>query len=465
MFFSLLTLLSALALAAVAGWFSIVGIMSIYAGAPLYSALVMGAVLEASKLVTISWLYRNWGYSGWFLKIPLTYFTIALMVVTSIGSYGFLTKGHLQQGAATIDNSAKVVRLDQQIAREQSVISDNETIITQLDTAVNSYIGKDKTDKAVSIRKSQDPQRKQLRSDISNSQKQIDEYNDEKLKLQSEVRSLQLDVGPIKYIAGLFYSDDTGDDKKIELAVKWFTLLIVSTLDPLAVILLIAANHTILRVKNEKEEIGQNAQTNTAGPTTTIRYPTNRYPTNGNEDNEISDPEKNTGNNTGEERAPWPSLETNVDLPDSAPPLVDEKTEIYTQVHATIYEDISDSLTNEETYSSVESNEIVQETTPIHEEVIEENNKDRTDNRQVDAEDHGRSIAKDFGQASQTDIVEPKPIPWIQQSGVLSGIVGQTQHFIPQQINNNQTQDSSPSPENNDKYSKSLSWLKEFTKG
>jgi hypothetical protein len=252
MIFALLTLLTALSLAAVAGWFSIIGIMAIYAGAPLH-ALVMGAVLEAGKLVTTSWLYRNWDYAGWRLKIPLIFFIAALMFATSIGVFGFLSKAHLEQTASTLDNSAKVERLDQQIAREKSIIADNERVITQLDSTVNSYIGKDRTDKSVRVRKSQDAQRAQLRADINTAQKQIDTFSDEKLKLESEVRKLQLEVGPIRYIAEMIYGVTDNATKNIESAVQMFTLLIVSSLDPLAVILLVAANQTILRIQNEKK--------------------------------------------------------------------------------------------------------------------------------------------------------------------------------------------------------------------
>jgi len=253
MILALLTLLAALSVAGVAGWFSIVGVMSIYAGAPLHAALVMGVVLEVAKLVTTSWLYRNWDTSSWKIKGPLVYFTTALMIATSIGVFGFLTKAHLEQGAATVDNTAKVERLDQQILREKSSIADNEKVIGQLDTAINSYLGKDNADRALSVRRGQAPQRKLLRNDIDAAQKRIDEYSDEKFKLTSQVRALQLEVGPIRYIAELFYGNGGDEVTKIESAVKLFTLLIVSTLDPLAVILLIAANHTFLRRQNEKE--------------------------------------------------------------------------------------------------------------------------------------------------------------------------------------------------------------------
>ncbi len=253
MIFSLLTLISALSLAGVAGWFSIIGIMSIYAGASTH-ALIMGVVLEAGKLVTTSWLYRNWAYSDWRLKAPLIFFTITLMLATSIGVFGFLSKSHLEQGSSTIDNAGKIERLQQQIAREKSTIADNDKVIGQLDATVNSYIGKDRTDKSVTVRRNQESQRQHLRTDSDAAQKRIDQYGDEKLALESEVRKLQLDVGPIRYIAELIYGATENTDKNIESAVRIFTLIIVSTLDPLAIILLIAANHTIMRQQMQKKE-------------------------------------------------------------------------------------------------------------------------------------------------------------------------------------------------------------------
>jgi hypothetical protein len=253
MIFELLTLFAALSLAAVADWFSIIGFMAIYAAAPA-PILIMGVVLALAKLVATSWVYRNWGIADWKLKVPLIGFVLALMVTTSIGTFGFLSKAHLDQGVSTADNSSKIERLDQQIAREKSIISDDEKVIAQLDATINSYIGKDRTDKSLAVRRSQAPQRKQLRDAIDIAQKRIDDYSDERLKLQSEVRKQELDVGPVRYIAELFYGAEKDSSKNIEAAVRIFTLLIVSTLDPLAVILLVAANHTLLRRRNEKDK-------------------------------------------------------------------------------------------------------------------------------------------------------------------------------------------------------------------
>lgn len=247
--FAILTLFSALSLASISAWFSIIGISTIFSGAQIAS-VIMGIVIECGKLVTTSWLYRNWKFSNWKIKIPLIFFTIIIMLATSMGCYGFLAKAHLSQNSSTVDNSAKIERLNQQISREKEVIVDDEKVINQLDTTVNSYIGKDKLDKSVTIRKNQTLQRTQLRSDIDSAQKRIDGITDEKFKLESELRKLQLDVGPIKYVSELIY----GENGNVESAVKIFILLIIVTLDPLAVVLLIAANHTLLRLQKLKSE-------------------------------------------------------------------------------------------------------------------------------------------------------------------------------------------------------------------
>lgn len=253
MIFAILTLLTAFALAGVAGWFSIIGIMAILAGSPMH-ALVAGVVIESAKLVTTSWIYRNWAYASWKLRSLLMFFTAIIMLVTSMGVFGFLSKAHLEQAAPTIDNGAKVEALDRQIDREKSTIANAERTLLQLDATLDSYIGKDRADRSVVIRRRQEPQRKQLKEEITAAQQQIDVYSEEKFELQSQVRELELKVGPIRYIAELIYGSENNSDKDIENAVKIFILLLVLTLDPLAVTLLVAANSTLLRLKNEKEK-------------------------------------------------------------------------------------------------------------------------------------------------------------------------------------------------------------------
>lgn len=495
MIFAILTLFSALTLAAVAGWFSIAGVMAIYAGAPMHAALVMGVTLELAKLITTSWLYRNWEHASWQLKLPLMYFLIALMVATSIGVFGFLSKSHLEQGSATIDNTAKVERLDQQIAREQSIIADNEKVISQLDATVNSFIGKDQANRAVVIRRSQAVQRKQLRADIDAAYVRINSFSDQKFELTAEVRALSLEVGPIRYIADLFYTDDVSDNVKVETAVKLFTLLIVSTLDPLAVILLIAANHTLLRLKNEEKALHTATVENTEVIATPPPAPSKNDSVEdsemgGNDQSQIVDSEDAlNGSNT-----PPREVENGATL-DVQIPGEETRTDVST---VTIIDKSID-----ETVNIVDTNDIIAETVdtplPVMSELAETIDEivlstDVTSSDDVKIEDsdtHMPVLIKtpeptrvDFRDDNESSddtaavgidsLPAVSPAPWAHQSTILRELLGDQPHFVPEPVIKKQLIDDIaieiPSKDledvakhsNRDKYPKALSWLKEF---
>lgn len=467
MLFAILTLLSALSVAGVAGWFSIVGVMSIYAGAPLNAALIMGMTLEGAKLVTISWLYRNWSTASWALKGPLVYFMVALMVATSIGVFGFLTKAHLEQGAATIDNAAKVERLDQQIAREKATIADNEKVIAQLDTAINSFLGNDKTDRALSVRRAQAPQRKQLRDEIQAAQKQIDVYSEERLKLTSEVRALQLEVGPIKYIADLFYGSSGNESSKIEAAVTIFTLLIVSTLDPLAVILLIAANHTMLRIQREKEEINKKSPG-------IIKHDIVEEKTNKDE-NTINPGQEETSytpNDTPLVLSPIPSKAVDEEIPK----IKTEKNikNVALDETAITNKTVLKHETADEIYLS-ELNDY-QSAGSLFPEFAGEYKKE--DDIEIETVVDNRETKILDIEPAPEEIESIKNVkytqPWAHNEEVLSGLLGNQPHFIPTRIDEPRKESVSESAKEktldklddklltDNKYPKALSWINEF---
>lgn len=489
MIFILLTFLSALSLAAVSGWFSIIGMISIYAAAPIH-ALIMGFVLESGKLVTVSWLYRNWSYSNWKLKSPLVIFTLILILANGIGGFGFLSKAHLEQGAGTIDNSSKIERLDQQILREKSTIDDDQKVITQLDNTINSYLGKDRADRSVVIRKSQIPQRKQLRDDIDASQKRIDEYSDQKLKFQSEIKKMQLDVGPIRYIAELIYGT-TGDvDKNIESAVRIFTLIIVSTLDPLAVILLIAANHTLLRRENEKEtQYSESTQ-----PSSTIQLQNSivREKRSSNKEElvkmdtndeitceEVRGHGAGVANSNFEEKISTVNHKNSqnyLEEPDKSKIFSDNylpsTTNIWVEKIPDI-KDISPLETKTETQIVVPGINYEEEKTTMESIFMEyKNTSTPVISSPVTSRVSNTRITKtEFPKEMELPKKEIKSvvIPWAQQESTLRELIGS--HFVPQKVIEEKIIDNLPqSPilnnksynHNNDKYPKVLNWLDEF---
>jgi hypothetical protein len=234
----------ALALSTVAEWYAIVGLMAIFASAPVPIA-IMGALLGAAKLVIASWLYRNWKEIPMLMK---TYFTISLLILmflTSMGIFGFLSKAHLDQAVPSGDIVAKLNIVDDKIKTAKENIDANRKALKQMDEAVDQVMARSNSetgaDKSVAIRRGQQKERARLQTEIASEQKIIGQLSEERAPIASEVRKVEAEVGPIKYIAAVIYGDQLGDDI-LEKAVRAVTMLIVAVFDPLAVLLLIAAN-------------------------------------------------------------------------------------------------------------------------------------------------------------------------------------------------------------------------------
>jgi hypothetical protein len=248
---------SALALSACAAYYSVMGLVAIFASA-VVPIFIMGTLLESSKLVVASWLYRNWKAVPVLLK---TYFTVALiilMMLTSMGIFGYLSKAHLDQAIPTGDVSAKLALIDEKIKTEKENINANRKELTQLDAQVDQTLSRTTeasgADRSIAIRRAQQKDRTRILNEIGQAQTKIAKLNEERAPIASEVRKVEAEVGPIKYIAALIYGDKPEDDV-LEKAVRWVIILIVSVFDPLAVLLLIAANWQQKRDQEENEPI------------------------------------------------------------------------------------------------------------------------------------------------------------------------------------------------------------------
>ena len=243
--FGIITLITGLALSIVAAWFAILGIMAIFAGLPMY-AMIMGIVVEAGKIIGVTWIYRNWEAKTK-LKYAMVPVVIVAMLLTSMGIFGLLSKAHIEQTAPVANNSAKIERLDKRITREQSEIADAELIIDQLDDTVRVLVNARKishpTEGSKVVRIAQQPQRDQLKQIINESMDSIDEYEDEKLSLNQELNELELEVGPVKYIAAIIYDDS---ENRLDEAVRIVIIAFIFVFDPMAILLLMAGNYTIM---------------------------------------------------------------------------------------------------------------------------------------------------------------------------------------------------------------------------
>ena len=256
---NIIMLLSALALSAIAAYYSIAGLAAIFAAAVI-PIIIMGSILEVSKLVVASWLYRNWEELPKLLKSYFLVAVVILMCLTSMGIFGFLSKAHLDQAVPTGDVQAKIELIDEKIKTEKEAINEARATLAQLDKQVNETINRTANatdtkaiDRSVQIRKQQSKERKQLYETIAAAQSQVASLQHEKAPLSQQARKIEAEVGPIKYIAALIYGDNP-DQNLLEKAVRWVIIMIVSVFDPLAVLMLVGYNWTIKRREPEAQE-------------------------------------------------------------------------------------------------------------------------------------------------------------------------------------------------------------------
>lgn len=249
--FIFLLLFSALAVSTVAGYFSIVGLMAIFPAAA-EPILAMGVVLEVAKLVTASWLYRYWNKTALAMKSYFTVAVIILSVITSMGIFGFLSKAHLEHSVSTGDNTLQVARLDRRIETEQRRIADAETVLAQLDNTVQTLIDYDRIrgdDGAIATRESQAAEREELNASIDAAVAAIDALSEEKLVLETEQLLIEVEVGPLLYVAEMIYGDT--DKETLDKTVRFVIILLILVFDPLAILLVVAANMSMKERKGE----------------------------------------------------------------------------------------------------------------------------------------------------------------------------------------------------------------------
>jgi hypothetical protein len=224
---ALLPFLTAIGLSGIAAYYSVIGLAQIFPGS-YWPIIIMGSVLEASKLVTVSWLYNNWSVTVRIMRYYLLTAIILLMLITSMGIFGYLSKAHLDTNIVVGANSVQLKTLDTQ-----------EKITKERLTYLLQRAG----DPATATKK--------IDIQIQETQAELKRISIEKLPLLSEENKLTAEIGPIKYIAELFYSKD--DPNFIDKAVRSVILIIIIVFDPLAILLLIASNQTYKRIKETVE--------------------------------------------------------------------------------------------------------------------------------------------------------------------------------------------------------------------
>lgn len=236
-----LVLLSGISLSVLAAFLSVLGMLAIFPGSPLIIGSVIASI-EFSKYVTAKWLHTSWSWLTLRYKIAASTILLVLMLLTSMSIFGYFSKQHLENNTNTGEISAQIEIINSKIELETQTIITSKKSIEQLNTVVDQVVARSDKESSIiranKLRNSQKAERKELLESINTSNTAIQKLNTEKFPLESENRKLEVEVGPLKYIASLIYDDVNSD--VLEKSVRWVIILIVLVFDPLAILMLLA---------------------------------------------------------------------------------------------------------------------------------------------------------------------------------------------------------------------------------
>ncbi len=254
-----LSLFTGLSISAVAIYYSVAGLIAIFSASPI-PIIIMGVVLEIGKLVATIWLKQNWSESPRAIKVYLMSAIILLMLITSMGIFGFLSKAHSDQGLMISSYTSKLLEYDEKIKFTQENIENKRRELKQMDEAVDQIMARSQdqagASKSVALRKSQQKSRDRISKEIEAEQKKISELNTEAAPLREKVRSVEAEIGPIKYIANFIYGDT--EEKILEKSVSWVIILLILVFDPLAIVLLLASQYSFQQIDSQEKSISRN---------------------------------------------------------------------------------------------------------------------------------------------------------------------------------------------------------------
>ena len=227
MLMTIITFLSALSISVIAIYYSVAGLAAIFAAA-VVPIVVMGVALELGKLVTAVWLHRYWKVAAWWLRTYLAVAVVVLMFITSMGIFGFLSKAHMDQNLVSGDAQARITIYDDKIKTQQDNVETARKALQQMDAQVNEMLGRSNNtngaERAVQIRRQQQAERTRLQKEITDAQNAITKLREERAPIAADVRKVEAEVGPIKYIAEFVYGE-RADQNMLEEAVRCVTVI------------------------------------------------------------------------------------------------------------------------------------------------------------------------------------------------------------------------------------------------
>lgn len=229
MLFIIVLMLATFAIASSAAYFSVYGLAHLFTGA-LIPVIIMGASLEAGKLVAASFLYRYSKQIGWGMKIYLSSAILILMLITSMGIFGFLTAAYQSDTLPLAEMNQRIESLKEEKVRVSDRLSQIDKQIADVDP---NYV------------RAKQRLVKEFADERATLDARLREITPELQKLESDQVAVKAKVGPIMFVAEVMGKDPN-------TAVFWFVLILISVFDPLAVALTVATNIAI-RIRKEEQ--------------------------------------------------------------------------------------------------------------------------------------------------------------------------------------------------------------------
>ena len=226
---------TSLLVAGVAAYFSVIGLATIFAGS-YWPVVVMAGVLEIGKLVTAGFLHLRWSDINRAMRYYLMTSVVVLMLITSLGIFGFLAKANIEQTLQGDSYSLELSILDKRLDAKEKELGRFEERLANLDFIIDTARPEDRN----YIDRRQRDERAQIATDIDLVVSEIVELNEEKMPIQREQLVQEGEIGPIKYVAEMLYGEDVAKDK-LDNAARILIFFIIFAFDPLAVLLLVAS--------------------------------------------------------------------------------------------------------------------------------------------------------------------------------------------------------------------------------
>lgn len=263
-FLNYLALATSLMIAGIAAYFSVIGMGIIFAGAYM-STVVMMSALEFGKIVTAAYVHMFWDKLN-YMKYYLASAVVILMLITSLGIFGFLSKANIETALEGDSYSLEMSIIDKRIESKEGQLQRLEDRVAGLDNIINTARPQDRN----YIDRRQQDERQEIANDVDILIGDIVKLNEDKLPLQRLQLEQEAEIGPIKYVAEVIYGEDESV-KYLDNAVRWVIYALIFVFDPLAVLLLVSTTGLIARrVEQEKPKVVENRYV--------IQVPKNKVP-------------------------------------------------------------------------------------------------------------------------------------------------------------------------------------------